>query len=270
MKVVSCRDADNGSQVASNRLELRRQPRGVRLRLSDTLRNARVPGGIKPIRHAGPDRVQLDVGHDSKDRAAIARGLTRVAAFPESPLAAVLAIRPSRDGFDQAAHEPRKATQTLAQDADSLRVDEQSLAFAFAGGVARFTWRKQSCPACRDCIVVILPLRADRCAVRDAGGCSRPHKRRPQRRRIPPRAGYGFQSTPVGVRRIARHSGGHEAHPTRSTRHCKLIATIRCHDHSQLAQPLRHPILTHLQQAQRIRRAMGFHMFAAGEHHAVA
>lgn len=37
---------------------------------------------------------------------------------------------------------------------DSLRVGEQCLAFAFAGGIAIFAWRKQSCPACRDFIVV--------------------------------------------------------------------------------------------------------------------
>lgn len=89
-----------------------------------------------------------------RDRAAIAQRLTLVAALPESPLAAVLAIRPSRDRFDQAAHEPGKTSQTLAQDTDSLRVGEQSLAFALAGGVASFARRKKSHPACGDFIVV--------------------------------------------------------------------------------------------------------------------
>lgn len=68
------------------------------------------------FRHACPDLIQVDVGHGGEDRAVVAQRLALVTSFPESSLAAVFAIRPSCDRFGEAAHEPAKAAQTLAQD----------------------------------------------------------------------------------------------------------------------------------------------------------
>lgn len=109
---------------------------------------------VEPIRHACPDRIQVDVGHGGEDRAVVAQGLAFVAAFPESSLAAVFAIRPSRDRFDQTAHEPGNAAQTLAQDADSVRVSEQALAFAFDRVVVILARWEQSNPARCDFLIV--------------------------------------------------------------------------------------------------------------------
>lgn len=107
------------------------------------------------IRHACPDRIQVDVGHGGEDRTVVAQGLAFVAAFPESSLAPVFAIRPSRDRFDEATHEPGKAAKTLAQDADSVRVGKQALAFAFDGVVAILARWKQAHPA--RCDFVVMP-----------------------------------------------------------------------------------------------------------------
>jgi hypothetical protein len=69
-------------------------------------------------------------------------------------LAAVFAIRPSRDRFDQTAHEPGKAAQALAQDADSVWVGEQAPEFAFDRVVAILARRKQPEPTRGDFVVV--------------------------------------------------------------------------------------------------------------------
>lgn len=106
MKVVGRRDVDNGSQATGSRFELRREYRRVRLRLCNAFRSAGVRRGVEPICHPRTDRVQIDIGHGGENRAVVAECLALVAPLPESPFAAVLAIRPSCDRFDQAAHEP--------------------------------------------------------------------------------------------------------------------------------------------------------------------
>lgn len=106
LQIVGGRDVDSGPQLAGHRFESRGQHQRVRPRLDNAFRDAGVRGAVEPIRHACPDRIQVDVGHGGEDRAVVAEGLAFVAAFPESSLAAVFAIRPSCDRFDQTAHQP--------------------------------------------------------------------------------------------------------------------------------------------------------------------
>lgn len=155
LQVFGGREVHSGSQSAGSRFESRGQHHGIRSRLDDAFRDAGVCGGIEPIRHACPDRVQVDVGHGGEDRAVVAQGLALVASFPESSLAAVFAIGPARDRFDEAAHEPGKAAQALAQGANSVRVGEQALAFAFDRVVAMLARWKQPDPT--RCNVVVVP-----------------------------------------------------------------------------------------------------------------
>lgn len=154
LQIVGGREVDSGPQSAGRRFESRGQHQRVRPRLDNAFRDAGVCGSVEPIRHACPDRIQVDVGHGGEDRTVVAQSLAFVAAFPESSLATVFAIRSSRDRFDQTAHEPGKAAQTLAQDADSVRVCEQALALAFDRVVDILARWEQSDPARCDFVIV--------------------------------------------------------------------------------------------------------------------
>ena len=92
-----------------------------------------------PIGHACADRIQINIGHRRQDGSFIAEQLAFVAAFPEPPLAAILGVRASGDGFGQTAHQPRQIAQAPTQLRQVGRVAENAKSLVLAG-----VWRPLS------------------------------------------------------------------------------------------------------------------------------
>lgn len=80
----------------------------------DTLLNRREIRVLRRFSHAGPNRVEVHIGHGRQHRGLVQKRLAFEAAFPEPPRTAVLGIGLTGDGFVQTAHEPGKIMQPPA------------------------------------------------------------------------------------------------------------------------------------------------------------
>lgn len=94
------------------------------------------------------------MGHRRQNGSFIAEQLAFVAAFPEPPLAAILGICASRNGFGQTAHQPRQIAQSPAQLGQVGRVAENAQSLVLAGDSVVVSRRKEHQPALDDNVVV--------------------------------------------------------------------------------------------------------------------
>ena len=112
-QVVRITHGKSGCAKAEQRRQRLLRPRRCLPNILDARRNAGHRRVFETIRHSSANRIQIDIRHRREHGPIVTERLTLVAPFPEAPFAAVFAIRTASDRLDEAAHQPRKASQSL-------------------------------------------------------------------------------------------------------------------------------------------------------------